>query len=107
VQVVNFAEHVLQLLKVVAPGDVLFGQKVLYDVPETLQADAQRVKRDVRAIAQSVAMEFVSFGPTFQSEMFEERAAGAHSGGAARQGCDPFSPLLAIEFLQGNCCLLL
>ena len=65
---------------------MLLGQKVFYDVAKALQADAQRVKCELRAIAQGVAVQFVGFGPAFEGEMLEEGAAGAHSGGASRQG---------------------
>ena len=43
VEVVDFAEQVLNFLEVVAPGFVLFGKEIFDDVAEALDADAQSV----------------------------------------------------------------
>jgi hypothetical protein len=37
---VNFAQHVLQLLEIVAPGGVLIGKEILDNVPEPFKPDA-------------------------------------------------------------------
>jgi hypothetical protein len=40
VEIVDFAENILHVLEIVAPGGVLLGQEILHDVAEALDADA-------------------------------------------------------------------
>ena len=102
VEVVNFAEQVLQFFKVVAPGFVLGGKKILDDVAEAFDADAQAVECDLGAIAQGAVVEFAGFGPALESEMFEEWAARTEAGGARGKRVAPLPPLLAVEFFESG-----
>src|ERR1700731_4660760 len=86
---------------------MLLGQKVFHDVAEALQSDAQGVKCDLGAVAQRAAMQFVGFSPTLQREVLKHEASRPYSGRTAWEGRHPSPPLLSIELLQRNCCLLL
>ena len=44
VQVMHFAEQILQIFQIVTPGQMQFGQKIFDSVAKTLYADAQSVE---------------------------------------------------------------
>src|SRR6266851_5141325 len=44
VQVMHFAEQILQILQIVTPGQMQFGQKIFDSVAKTLYTDAQSVE---------------------------------------------------------------
>src|ERR1700736_4203531 len=44
VQVMHFAEQILQVFQIVTPGQMQFGQKIFDSVAKTLYADAQSVE---------------------------------------------------------------
>src|SRR5580704_5769032 len=98
VEVVNFPEQVLNFFQVVAPGLVLDRKKILDDVAEALDADAQAVECDLRTITQSATVECVGGRPALQSQMLEERAAGADPGSASGKSLAPLPPLFPVEF---------
>src|SRR5947209_4488816 len=51
VEIVNFAEEVLQVLEVVAPKLVFLRKKIFDDIAEAFDADAQAVEGNLRASA--------------------------------------------------------
>ena len=85
VEIVYFAEQVLHVLQVVAPGFVFVGKEIFDDVAKAFDADAQGVKRNLRAIAQGAGVQFAGGSPAFEREMFEDSAAGPNAGGAERK----------------------
>jgi len=102
IKVVDFAEQILHFFEIVAPCFVLDGKKVLHYVAQALDADAQSVKRGLGAVAQGAVVQFAGFGPAFEREMFEQRAAQAKVGGPRRQRSAPLPPFLAVElFARG------
>jgi hypothetical protein len=79
----DFSEEVLQFLEIIAPGAVLLRQKILYNVAEALDPDAQAVERNLRAIPQSPTMQVVGLNPTLKSEVLEDVAAKPQPGRSA------------------------
>jgi predicted ArsR family transcriptional regulator len=79
---VNLTEPVLHLFEVIAPSPVFDGKKILYDVAEALDANAQAVERHLGAVAQSAGVEFAGCGPALKSKMLEEGALRTDAGGA-------------------------
>jgi len=65
---------------------VLFGQEILDDVAQSLDADAQGVKRNFGTAAQSAVVEVVSGSPALQRQVLEHSAAGTDVGRTLRQG---------------------
>jgi hypothetical protein len=97
----DFSEEVLQFLEIIAPGAVLLRQKILYNVAEALDPDAQAVERNLRAIPQSPTMQVVGLNPTLKSEVLEDVAAKPQPGRSAGERLAPASPLFAVEVLEG------
>src|ERR1700689_4988162 len=102
VEVMDLAEQVLHFFEVVAPGLVFRGQEILDDVAEALDADAEAVKGSLGAVTQGAVVEFAGFGPAFESQMFEERAAEPNARGTSRKNSRPLTPLLAVEFFESG-----
>ncbi len=96
----NLAQQVLHFFEVVAPGFVLGGKKVLDDVAEALEADAERVECDLGAVAQGAVVKRAGCGPALEGEMLEERAAWSETGGARGKRFAPVAPLLAVELFE-------
>ena len=51
IEIVHFAQQILHMLQIVAPGFVLFREKILDDIAKALNPDAKCVQRNLRAIA--------------------------------------------------------
>src|SRR4029077_13251477 len=85
IEVVNFAQEILQLLEVFAPGRMVRGKKVLHDIAKTFQPNTQAMKGHLGAIAERATMQVISRGPAFERQVLKDRATGAHPGRAARQ----------------------
>ena len=100
VQIVHFAEQILHMLQVVAPGLVLHGQKILDDIAKALDADPQSMKRHLGPVAQGAIVQFARGRPALQSKMLEHRAARPDARRTQRQGLAPLPPLLAVEFFE-------
>ena len=81
---------------------MLHGKKILDDVAEALDPDAQAVKRNLGAIAQSAVVELASRGPALQREMLEQCAARANASGARGKRFAPLAPLLAVELFESG-----
>src|SRR5207245_480616 len=102
IEIVDLAQQVLHVLQIVAPGFVLNGQEIFDDVAEALDADAQRVEADLRAVAEGAIVQVAGGGPAFEGEVLEYRAAGANAGGSLGQGLAPLAPFFAVEFAEGS-----
>src|SRR5258708_39764887 len=102
----HFAEQVLHLLQIVAPQLVLGGKKILDNVAKVFDANAQRVERDLRPVAQSASVEFTGGSPPFEGEVVEYGASRPDVGGARGQGLAPLTPLFAVEFIEGGAGLI-
>jgi hypothetical protein len=100
IEIVHFAEQVLHVLQVVAPEFVLDGQKILDDVTEAFDADAQRVQRDLRPVAHGPDMQIAGSRPALQRQMLEDRTARPDVRGAQRQRLAPLAPLFTVEFFE-------
>src|ERR1700691_6207200 len=96
----DFPEHVLDFFKIIAPSPVLDRKKILHNIAEALDADAETVKRGLGTVAQSAVMQLATFGPMLQSEVFEERAAQANAAGPDGQRFAPLAPLFAVEIFE-------
>ena len=70
IEIVNFAEHVLEALEVIAPDGVLLGEQAFDDVAETLESNAQRVPGLRLFSAQSLGMKLLGGFETFEREAF-------------------------------------
>ncbi len=90
------------MLQVMAPQLMLDWQKVFDDVAEAFDPDAQRMQRNLRAVAHGAGVKFASRGPALQGQMLEYRAAGADAGGPLGKNLAPVPPLLAVELPEGG-----
>ena len=52
IEVVDFAQQILHVFQVVAPGFVFLRKEIFDDVAKAFDADAQGMQRNLRAIAQ-------------------------------------------------------
>jgi hypothetical protein len=107
VEIVDFAEQVLDMLQIIAPCFVLDGEKILDDIAEALDSDAEGMERYLGAISQGAIVEFAGRGPAFEREVFEERATRPDVSRSHRERFAPLSPLLGIEFFKGRLSFLL
>src|SRR5437879_13035091 len=97
IEVVDFAEQVLNFLEVIAPGCVLFGKEIFDDVAKALDADAQGVQCYLRAVAQGAVVESAGFGAAFEGEVLEQRASRAETGSTPGERRARSAPFLRSE----------
>src|SRR5438552_3365209 len=79
IEIVYFAEQVLYMLQVAAPGEMLFRQEIFNDIAKPLDTDAQGMQRDLRTATHCALVQFLSRGPALQGKMPEYRAARPNS----------------------------
>ena len=76
------------------------GQEILDDVAKPFDANPQRVKPNLRPVAQGTGVQFPRRSPALQSQMLEYRASRPNARRPQRKRLAPLPPLLAIEFFQ-------
>src|SRR5215469_8396188 len=77
-------------------------KKVLQDVTKSLKSDAQFVKCDIRAIAQSSVVERARLVPFFQSKVRINWAVEGNTRSTIRQFARPRLPLFTIKLCQNR-----
>src|SRR5215472_7192787 len=85
IKVMHFAKRILQVAQVTRPAFVPFGQKILYCVAKTLDANSQLVIGRSTAITQRRAMQRVRIVPALQREILESQALEGHTSCSCSQ----------------------
>src|SRR5262249_11298384 len=75
IQIMNLSQIILQLLEIIDPGIVQRRQKILNDVAEFLDCNAEPMPGSIAGTAQNPPMQFMGFVPAFQGHVKEHRAA--------------------------------
>ena len=97
VEVMHFAQSVLQIAQVLRPLSMTLGQKILDRVAKALDADSQLVIGNAAAVPQRVAMQFARVHPALQRDMLKDQAFQRNLAGTFGQMGVQRSPLLAVE----------
>src|SRR3981081_2706040 len=100
VEIVHFAEQVLQSFQIVTPLGMLSRQKVFHRITKVFDSDTQFVPADRGPGADSAFVQLVSLRPLFERKMKVNEASRAHPCRAARQRLAPLPPLFAIELFE-------
>src|SRR5579871_813183 len=107
IQVVDFPQQVLHVFQIVAPHRVIGWEEVLDNVPESFNADAQRVERHLRTRTHGARVQLTTRGPALKCQMFEHGTARTNPPSPRRECPGPLPPLLAVELCQSCPRLLL
>ena len=76
VKIVDFSQQILEVFKIFDPGIVQVGKKVLDNVAEALDGDAQVVQGHLAASTQGRRLQMACLGPALQRDVLEDWDGG-------------------------------
>src|SRR5258708_28912770 len=78
VQVMHFAEQILQIFQVVTPCQMQFGQKIFDSVAKTLYTHAQSLATRLRVLPHCRPFDLVGLDQTLESEIMQQATSLPH-----------------------------
>ena len=98
IEVVNFAEEILEALEVAAPGGMLHGEQSFGGVAETLESDAEFVPGPRFLGTKSAGMELTGGFEALEGKAFGGKSARRDETRTASEVAFEMSPLPAVKF---------
>src|SRR6266851_4179596 len=98
VEIVNFAEQVLEALEIVAPVGIVLGEQAFDRVAEALQPNAQGVPGFGLFRAQGLGVKLPGAFESFQRETFGGKTSNGHESGALAESAIEALPRFLVEF---------